>query len=214
MSRDHDTKNEARKLTQRKAFYVAAGAADLAMEVLRTLPDRLARLQEKTDLAELSGRAVEYVTVAGARAVQAYDELAERGMQVVGKTNPQQATAQLEQAARSTATVAIEAANAAADAARKSVRTTARAAGQAATAATSAAATAATTATSRRANGQRAAAKAETARPGSADSAKPASGPAGTKPAGGGSASTKPAGEKERPGKQGGKGGTGPGSAK
>ncbi len=201
MSRDKDARNEARKLTQRKAFYVAAGAADVAMELLRTLPDRLARLQDRTDLAELSGRAVEYVTVAGARAVRAYDELAERGMQVVGQASPQQAAAQLEQAARSTATAAIEAANTAADAARKSVRTTARAASQAATAATSAAAGAANTAATtaaRRANGQRTRAKPDSAKPSSGGSAS--GGSASTKPS-----SAKPSSAKESPGPRRGK---------
>jgi hypothetical protein len=147
-------RNEVRKITENKAFYAAAGAGDLAVEKLRTLPDLVARLQRdvpkqitrarqdlpgefsrvqdtvryrlgeqgQNDLASLSGRAVEYVTVASARAVQTYDELAERGKTVAGRAariDPQevanQTAAELESAARS----ALRRANRTVDAARE-----------------------------------------------------------------------------------------------
>lgn len=92
MSLATDVWNELKKLREHKAFYAAAGAGDAAMEALRGLPERLGRLQSKADLAALSGRAVEYVIVFGARAVQTYDELAERGREVVGTAEPHQAT--------------------------------------------------------------------------------------------------------------------------
>ncbi len=131
-----DVRNEVKKLTDRKAFYAVAGAGDLAVETLRTLPERLTRLQDKADLTELSGRAVAYLIEQASRAVLAYDDLAERGMHVVDRVNkvtPQQAAAQLEQAARSTAEVTVRTANRTADAARTTAQTTARAASQAAT---------------------------------------------------------------------------------
>ncbi len=130
-----DVRNELKKLKEHKAFYAAAGAGDLAVEALRALPDRLARLQDKADLTALSGLAFEYVMLAGARAVQTYDELAERGIVAVnkvGQVDTQQAAAQLEQAARSTAKVTVRTANRTADAARKTATTTVRAASQAA----------------------------------------------------------------------------------
>ena len=61
-----DVRKELKKLTEHKAFYAAAGAGDLAVQALRALPDQFARLQEKADLAAISGRAVEYVMMAGA----------------------------------------------------------------------------------------------------------------------------------------------------
>ena len=125
-----------KKLTEHKALYVAAGAGDLAVETLRTLPQRLARLQDKADLTVLSGRAVEYLWEAAARAVRAYDELAERGSDLVNgvdRMTPQQAAAQLEHAARSTAQETVRRANRTADAARKTAQTTVRTASQAAT---------------------------------------------------------------------------------
>ncbi|MGE5292147.1 MAG: hypothetical protein ACM3ML_34170 [Micromonosporaceae bacterium] len=143
MSRANDVRAEVKRTNRPKAFYVAAGAGDMAIEVLRTLPDRLTQL----DWADISGRVVEYVSVAGAKAIQMYDELAERGKEVVEKAGTGQAAAQLEQAARSTASVTIAAANRTADAARKGAQTAARAASQAA-GATGAAA-------GRRGNGQR-----------------------------------------------------------
>jgi hypothetical protein len=136
MSLPVDVRNEVKKLTDRKAFYAVAGAGDLAVETLRTLPERLTRLQDKADLTELSGRAVAYLIEQASRAVLAYDDLAERGMHVVDRVNkvtPQQAAAQLEQAARSTAEVTVRTANRTADAARTTAQTTARAASQAAT---------------------------------------------------------------------------------
>jgi len=147
-------RNEVRKITENKAFYAAAGAGDLAVEKLRTLPDLVVRLQRdvpkqitrarqdlpgefsrvqdtvryrlgdqgQNDLASLSGRAVEYVTVASARAVQTYDELAERGKTVAGRAariDPQevanQTAAEIESAARS----ALRRANRTVDAARE-----------------------------------------------------------------------------------------------
>ena len=151
-------RNEVRKITENKAFYAAAGAGDLAVEKLRTLPDLVARLQETVpgrvqrlqttlpgevsrlqetiryrladqgqgDLASLSGRAVEYVTVVSARAVQTYDELAERGKTVAGRAarlDPQQVAtdtaAEIEAAAKSAARNALRTANRTVDAARE-----------------------------------------------------------------------------------------------
>ncbi len=134
MSLADDVRKELKKLTEHKAFYAAAGAGDLAVQTLRTLPDRLARWQEKTDLTALSGLAFEYVMLAGAHAVQTYDELADRGMSLIHRVNTvnrQQAAAQLEQAARSTARATVRTANRTADAARKTAQTTARVANQA-----------------------------------------------------------------------------------
>ena len=91
-----DVWNELKKLREHKAFYAAAGAGEATAEALRGLPERFAELQGKVDLAALSGRAVEYVIVAGARAVQTYDELAERGKQVVGRVDSPQTVAGLE----------------------------------------------------------------------------------------------------------------------
>jgi hypothetical protein len=146
MSHADDVRAEIKRMNRPKAFYAAAGAGDVAMEALRSLPDRLTQLQEKIDWADISGRVVEYVSVAGAKAIQMYDELAERGKDVVERAGAGPAAAQLEQAARSTANVTIAAANRTADAARKGAQTAARAASQAAGATTAA--------TTRRANGQ------------------------------------------------------------
>lgn len=138
---------EIKRTNRRKAFYAAAGAGDVAMEALRSLPDRLTQLQEKIDWADISGRVVEYVSVAGAKAIQVYDELAERGREVVENAGTGPAAAQLEQAARSTANATIAAANRTAGAARKGAQTAVRAASQAAGATTAV--------TTRKANGQR-----------------------------------------------------------
>jgi hypothetical protein len=140
MSQANNERAEVRKAGRSKVFYAAAGAGDMAMEALRAFGGRLAELQEKADWADLSGRVFEYVTLAGAKAVQLYDELAERGKEVAAKAGPPPAAAQLEQAARSTANATIAAANRTADAARKGAQTAARAAGQAAGATTAAAA--------------------------------------------------------------------------
>jgi hypothetical protein len=145
MSQANNEKAEVRKTSRSKAFYAAAGATDMAIEALRTLTGRIAEVQEKTDWADLSGRVFEYVSQVGARAVQFYDELAERGKEVAAKGGPQQAAAQLEQAARSTASATLAAANRTAGVARKGAQTAARAAGQAA---------GATTAAARRGNGR------------------------------------------------------------
>jgi hypothetical protein len=147
MSQTNDDRAEVRKTGRSKALYAAAGAGDMAMEALRSLAGRVTELQEKADWADLSGRVFEYVTLAGAKAVQFYDELAERGMEVAERApGPQRAATQLEQAARSTASATIAAANRTADAARRSAQSAARAAGQAAGA----------TASARRANGRQA----------------------------------------------------------
>jgi hypothetical protein len=147
MTQTNNDRAEAMRAGRSKAFFAAAGAGDLAMETLRSFAGRLAQLQEKADWAGISGRVFEYVTLAGAKAVQFYDELAERGMEVAERAPvSQRAAAQLEQAARSTASATIAAANRTATAARKSAQTAARAAGQAAGATTTAAA--------RRANGR------------------------------------------------------------
>jgi hypothetical protein len=146
MSQANNEGGEVRKTRRSKTFYAAAGATDMAMEALRAFGGRLSGLQEKADWADLSGCVFEYVTMAGAKAVQFYDELAERGKEVAARTGPQQAAAQLEQAARSTTSATIAAANRTAVAARKSAQVAARAAGQAAGATTAVAA--------RRANGR------------------------------------------------------------
>jgi hypothetical protein len=103
---------------------------------LQTLPGELSRVQDtiryrlgdqgQSDLAALSGRAVEYMTNVSARAVQAYDDLAERGKNVAGRAaglDPQQVAtetaADIEAAARSAARSALRTANRTVDAARE-----------------------------------------------------------------------------------------------
>ncbi|MCW2944141.1 MAG: hypothetical protein JWR24_858 [Actinoallomurus sp.] len=90
------------KLRDNKAFYAAAGAGDFAVEKLREMPDRLNKLQEKADPKDLGGAAVAYMTHAGSRAVEVFDELAERGKKIVSRVERQKATQELEASARST----------------------------------------------------------------------------------------------------------------
>ncbi|MDN3359740.1 hypothetical protein [Actinomadura sp. DC4] len=115
------------KLRDSKAFYVAAGAGDLAVEKLREVPDRINKLQEKTDPKDLGGAAVAYVTQVGTRAVEVYDGLAERGKRIVSRVDRQKATQELEESARST----VRRARSAAGSARTTARTAAKAAGDA-----------------------------------------------------------------------------------
>jgi hypothetical protein len=115
------------KLRDNKAFYAAAGAGDLAVEKLREVPDRLNKLQEKADPKDLGGAAVAYVTHAGSRAVEVFDELAERGKRIVSRVERQQATQELKASAKSTA----RRARSTAGSAKETARTTAKAAGNA-----------------------------------------------------------------------------------
>jgi hypothetical protein len=112
------------RLRDSKAFYVAAGAGDLAVEKIREVPDRLNRLQEKTDPKDLGGAAVAYVTQVGTRAVEVYDGLAERGKRIASRVDRQKATQELEASAKATVRRARTAAG--------SAKTTARTAGKAA----------------------------------------------------------------------------------
>ena len=115
------------KLRDSKAFYVAAGAGDLAVEKLREVPDRLNKLQEKTDPKDLGGAAVAYVTQVGTRAVEVYDGLAERGKRIVSRVDRQKATQELEDSAKST----VRRARTAAGSAKSTARSAAKAAGDA-----------------------------------------------------------------------------------
>jgi hypothetical protein len=115
------------RLRDSKAFYAAAGAGDLAVEKLREVPDRLNKLQGKTDPKDLGGAAVAYVTQVGTRAVEVYDGLAERGKRIVSRVDRQQATQELEASAKAT----VRKARSAAGSARSTARTAAKAAGDA-----------------------------------------------------------------------------------
>ena len=90
------------RIRDSKAFYVAAGAGDLAVEKLREVPERLNRLQVR-EPKDLPGVAVSYVNQVGNRAAEVVDELAARGKRIVGRVERQQATRQLEDSARATA---------------------------------------------------------------------------------------------------------------
>ncbi len=115
------------KLRDTKVFYVAAGAGDLAVEKLREVPERLGRLQEKTDPKDVGGAAVAYVTQVGTRAVEVFDELAERGKKIVSRVDRQKATQELEASAKAT----VRKARSAAGSAKTTARTAAKAAGDA-----------------------------------------------------------------------------------
>ncbi len=115
------------KLRDTKVFYVAAGAGDLAVEKLREVPERINRLQGKTDPKDVGGAAVAYVTQVGSRAVEVFDELAERGKKIVSRVDRQKATQELEASAKST----VRRARSAADSAKTTARTAAKAAGDA-----------------------------------------------------------------------------------
>lgn len=122
------------KLRDSKAFYAAAGAGDYAVEKLREVPDRINRLQSKTDPKDLGGAAVAYVTHMGARAVEVYDGLAERGKRIVTRVDRQKATQELESQAKATvqkARSAAGSARSAASSARSTARSAAKAAGDA-----------------------------------------------------------------------------------
>jgi hypothetical protein len=115
------------KLRDTKAFYAAAGAGDLAVEKLREVPERLNKLQGKTDPKDLGGAAMAYVTHVGSRAAEVFDELAERGKKIVSRVDHQKATQELEASARST----VRKARSAAGSAKQTARTAAKAAGDA-----------------------------------------------------------------------------------
>jgi hypothetical protein len=115
------------RLRDSKAFYVAAGAGDLAVEKLREVPDRLNKLQEKTDPKDIGGAAVAYVTHVGTRAVEVYDGLAERGKRIVSRVDRQKATQELEDSAKAT----VRRARTAAGSAKSTVRSAAKATGDA-----------------------------------------------------------------------------------
>jgi hypothetical protein len=115
------------RLRDSKAFYAAAGAGDFAVEKLREVPERLTKLQEKTDPKDLGGAAVAYVTQVGTRAVEVYDGLAERGKRIVSRVERQKATQELEASAKTT----VRKARSAADSARTTVRSATKAASDA-----------------------------------------------------------------------------------
>jgi hypothetical protein len=115
------------KLRDSKAFYAAAGAGDFAVEKLREVPERLTKLQEKTDAKVLGGAAVAYVTHVGTRAVEVYDGLAERGKRIVSRVDRQKATQELEASAKAT----VRRARSAADSAKTTARTATKAASDA-----------------------------------------------------------------------------------
>jgi hypothetical protein len=115
------------RLRDSKAFYAAAGAGDFAVEKLREVPERLNKLQEKTDPKDLGGAAFAYVTQVGTRAVEVYDGLAERGKRIVSRVDRQKATQELEASAKAT----VRRARSAAGSARNTARTAAKAAGDA-----------------------------------------------------------------------------------
>lgn len=115
------------RLRDSKAFYAAAGAGDFAVEKLREVPERLNRLQEKTDAKDLPGVAVAYVGQVSTRAAEVYDGLAERGKRIVSRVDRQKATQELEASAKAT----VRKARTAAGSARSTARTAAKAAGDA-----------------------------------------------------------------------------------
>ena len=115
------------KLKDSKAFYAAAGAGDFAVEKLREVPERLNKLQEKTDPKDLGGAAVAYVTHVGTRAVEVYDGLAERGKRIVSRVDRQKATQELEASAKAT----VRRARTAAGSAKTTARTATKAASDA-----------------------------------------------------------------------------------
>jgi|1185.fasta_scaffold82634_3 hypothetical protein len=115
------------KLRDSKAFYAAAGAGDFAVEKLREVPDRINKLQGKTDPKDLGGAAVAYVTQVSTRAVEVYDGLAERGKRIVSRVDRQKATQELQESAKST----VRRARSAAGSARTTARTAGKAAGDA-----------------------------------------------------------------------------------
>jgi hypothetical protein len=125
---------ELRKLRESRAYYAAAGAGDLAVEKLREVPDALSRLQQRADAKDIGGAAVAYVAHVGARAVEVFDGLAERGRRVVADNDrtggPQLRgrTPELDKAAKATVRRAKETATAAG----QTVRTAAATAGEAA----------------------------------------------------------------------------------
>jgi hypothetical protein len=119
--------NISDKLKDSKAFYAAAGAGDYAVEKLREVPERLNRLQGKTDPKDLGGAAVAYVSQVSTKAAEVYDGLAERGKRIVSRVDRQKATQELEASAKST----VRRARSAASSAKDTAKTAAKAAGDA-----------------------------------------------------------------------------------
>ncbi|RJL30837.1 hypothetical protein [Bailinhaonella thermotolerans] len=100
--------SEVKKITESKPFYAAAGIGDLAVEKLRELPDRLAKLprtreQIRAEFGDLPETARRYTTTVTDRAGRIYEDLAARGKDIVERVNRQAATQQLEASAKSTA---------------------------------------------------------------------------------------------------------------
>ena len=112
------------KLRETKVFYVAAGAGDLAVEKLREVPVHLNRLQEKSDPKDLGGAAFAYATQVGTKAVEVFDDLAERGKKIVGRVERQKATQELQASAKST----VRRTKSAASSAKETARTAGKAA--------------------------------------------------------------------------------------
>lgn len=99
------------RLRDSKAVHTAAGAGDLAAEKLREMPEQwtklratlneqvtryqgdlrenVAKFQARVEVKDLPGAAMSYVTHVGVRTAEVIDELAERGKQVVGRTERQ-----------------------------------------------------------------------------------------------------------------------------
>lgn len=111
---------ELRKLRESRAYYAAAGAGDLAVEKLREVPDALSKLQQRTDAKEIGGAAVAYVAHVGARAVEVFDGLAERGRKVVADGGPKliKRAPELDKAAKATVRRVKETATTAKDTAK------------------------------------------------------------------------------------------------
>lgn len=114
---------EMRKLRETRVYCAATGAGDLAVEKLREVPGQLTKLQERTDAKDLGGAAVAYVAHFGARVVEAFDGLAERGRRVLDARdeNPKPAPPELDEAAKTTARKAGETATAVKETARSAV---------------------------------------------------------------------------------------------
>lgn len=79
MNRSIDVRHEVSKLTSSKPVCAAAGAGMLASQTLRALPARIARWRSEAVVSSLPGRATDYMHTARSKAVDGYDQLADRG---------------------------------------------------------------------------------------------------------------------------------------
>lgn len=91
-----------------RPLYAVAGAGDIAVEQLRSLPTRAAELQSRA--AELPGKARQLLTgqvgLVQARTTEAYDELVGRGQKLVTAVQTQPATRALTEQVRETSRAA------------------------------------------------------------------------------------------------------------